>query len=263
MPTKARGCGQRVVGGIYAETNLSENGKPIEDFIVDPPVKVDVEAMGLAKIGVSLRPRGGVDKDNVVYDVWDRVGGAHYPNVADFIEEVRSMGASRRLPSTLDFARLSPRSRLILVHDRASIKNAASMRRTEWDEDRNPLAVPRFCPKHLDNHIVPVIEVEAGEVLATVGNPEMCAGLWYHDVEGGDRLHDPDKWPRAIERKMPGGFSYLASHPVDGFTRDYAPAIFLTLPVHTIAVIHGKNGEHENAMLRTLGAGLPITLEEE
>lgn len=32
-----RACGRRVRSGVYAENRLSEDGLPIEYFIVDPP----------------------------------------------------------------------------------------------------------------------------------------------------------------------------------------------------------------------------------
>jgi len=38
-----RGCGQRIRGGCYACTGLSPFGKPIEEFLIDPPISIDTE----------------------------------------------------------------------------------------------------------------------------------------------------------------------------------------------------------------------------
>lgn len=121
-----RGCGPaRDEGGIYAEVGLSPVGLPLSFFLVDPPIPVSCAALGLTPVGVTLIEREGVTH------VLDWVGSTHYPNVADFVEETLLFGLSRRLPQTLDFARLGPLSRIILVHGRAHIDNA-----WQYAEDR-------------------------------------------------------------------------------------------------------------------------------
>ena len=54
-----RACGRRVRGGVYAENRLSEDGLPIEYFIVDPPTPVELDELGLAPVGVQLIEVGG------------------------------------------------------------------------------------------------------------------------------------------------------------------------------------------------------------
>ena len=162
-PVLLRGCGERKRGGIYAECGLSPWGVPIEHFLVDPPQVVDAGALGLASIGVKLIEMHGA------LHVFDIVGAEHYPNVADFVEEVRVMGASRRLAKTLDFAKLTADSKLVLLHRRAHIDNAGDSFASlgTWPP-------PGWqCPKRLPEHQQPG------------SPPAMCAGLWWTDVDGG------------------------------------------------------------------------------
>lgn len=87
-----RGCGRRKPGGIYLETELSPFGKPIEDFLVDPPIPVDGDGWEfLTPIGQHL-----VQKENI-WHIADWVGSEYYPNVLDFVLETEQFGLSRRI----------------------------------------------------------------------------------------------------------------------------------------------------------------------
>lgn len=50
-----RGCGKRKQGGCYLTVNTSPDGTPIECFIVDEPVKVDLAELGISPRGIYLR----------------------------------------------------------------------------------------------------------------------------------------------------------------------------------------------------------------
>jgi hypothetical protein len=63
------------------------------------------------------------------------------------------LGISRRAPRTIDFARITPASRLLLAHPHAYIANAPEFP----CEER--------CPCHIAEHLVP-------------GFGDMCARLW-------------------------------------------------------------------------------------
>ncbi len=132
----ARGCAPRKSGGVYFECGFSPSGQPVEHFLCDPPVLVD--DWHLSPVGVQLIERNGVTH------IVDWVGSMHYPNVADFIEEVRRFGLSRRLSSKLDFSRITPQTRILLVHQRAYVDNFEEYQ--TWS-----------CPKHLPGHAVDVL----------------------------------------------------------------------------------------------------------
>src|SRR5262249_38923290 len=76
-----RQCGYRKKGGVYLTVPTSEDGAPIEYFLVDPPQPVELGALGIAPRGVHLIENEGV------WHVFDVVGQESYPNVADFVEE--------------------------------------------------------------------------------------------------------------------------------------------------------------------------------
>jgi hypothetical protein len=144
-----RGCGYRQPGGAYFAVPLGPRGRPIEGFLIDPPVVIDDPGrLRLASVGVTL-----IDRDGVTH-VIDIVGREHYPTVASFIDEARRLGISRRAPRTIDFARITRASRLLLAHGHADIANAAEFP----CEER--------CPCRIAEHLVP-------------GFGDMCARLWW------------------------------------------------------------------------------------
>jgi hypothetical protein len=108
---------------VYFETMLAPAGEghPVECFIKDPPMLLDTQAIGLTPIGTKIISMNGVNH------VFDWVGTSHYPNVADFVEEVRRFGASRRAAQNIDFSLLSPDSMLVLVHSRTVIDTVGTL----------------------------------------------------------------------------------------------------------------------------------------
>ena len=208
-----RGCGRRVVGGVYVEVKQGDGGMPVEAFLVDPPAIVTAQALGLIDKGVRL-----IEIENV-WHVFDIVGEKHYPYVADFVEEGRRMGFSRRLPENLDLTKLDPeQSRLVFLHRKALITNV---------EDAGFLHLEHLCPKGIEEH-------KAGRL------EEMCAGLWWHDLAAQNL--DAEGL-----RKLKSGAKYAAAiRPKGSAKPERALAIFMSLPITDLAVIRGRNPE-ENA----------------
>jgi len=245
---RSRGCGTRKQGAIYAECGLSIWGRPIEHFLVDPPRVSDAGALGLSSIGVKLVEVNGV------WHIFDIVGSEHYPNVADFIEEVRAMGASRRLARTLDFSRLTSDSKLVLLHRRAQIDNAGEY----FDAMGAWMPTGWHCPRHVPDH-------ESVRL-----PPAMCAGLWWVDIEAGAipahitrhitpsmcRMPDESRLT-AVARQMPS-FSYNAWARPDGIHPQYRLAIFMVLPITNLAVIRAGDGSHAEAQRAAEQGRLPV-----
>ena len=230
-----RGCGERKQGGIYGECGLSPFGRPLEDFLMDPPVAVDTEALGLSPIGVTLLPDGSTGATHIL----DWVGEDFYPNVTDMLEEIRRFGLSRRLPRTLDFARLDARSRMLLVHRRALLLDPAP-----YVADQT-----RLCPKGLPDH-------------APSAQPAPhCAALWWEDVQGGEAVAGSND-PRLLRRSLPS-FRYDARRAPDGAAGRTTPAIFASFPLSRLVVIDDPEGNTHAAALERAGlAQLPVELEE-
>jgi len=212
-----RGCGTRKQGAVYAECGNSKNGKPVEAFLLCPPVLVDDNALGLSPIGVKL----------IDGNVFDWVGSEYYPNVTDFIEEVRRFGMSRRIPKTFDFAKLDPDSRMILLHSKAFIdvpdyhhqdRIGGHALGQDWE----------WCP----------IGVHAKDYTG------MCAGLWWEDVKNKDRIEriGAKKDGRIVTVEMPS-FEYVAAIPPAG-KHEHSLAIFASFPITRLAVIRADDGSH-------------------
>jgi hypothetical protein len=247
IPTESigRACGRRIRGGVYAETRLSEDGLPIEYFIVDPPAPIDPGQLGLAAVGVKLieinvanAKRSLISKPALpacdgIHHIFDVVGQEFYPYPADYVEETRRLGASRRLPANLDFSRLGPGSRLMLIHARAVIENFSAYPQPPQVE----------CPKGIEAH-------------ALCPLPEMCAGLWWHD------LPDQPDDSGLVLRQIEGGTQYRGYPRPEGLAPIYQHGVFLSLPISNLAVI--KGGEATERNFRAASAsGLPVFLEQE
>lgn len=238
-----RGCGDsRIAGGIYAETSHGPGGLPIEAFLMDPPI-IPREGMEIAQRGVNLLRQDVADGKGgtrVVWHLMDWVGEQHYPNVADFVEEVRRLGLSRRIQSTFAFDLLSPESRILLIHPRAFVANWKAY----WDVYA-PSRQGWKCPKCLATHV-------QGEV-----GP--CACIWWRDVEGGVQSA---MQPTEVVRSIPSG-QYIAWPAPEGVEGEYVPAFFLSLPIGRIAVVKAPDGSHTQALDKAKGARIRVDEVEE
>lgn len=108
-----RGCGKRQTDGLYICSGLSEFGKPLENFLIIPP-------LNCRKIGLKWSRNFQVTKDKGgVWHLIDWVGENNYPCVWDFIEEVRRKGVSRRINKSFDLRKLTRQSRIYFAHPKA------------------------------------------------------------------------------------------------------------------------------------------------
>lgn len=236
-----RGCGTRVKGGVYIETMLGPNGCPLECFMKDPPIAIDADAIGLSHIGSRI-----VERNGVTY-VFDWVGESFYPNVTDFIEEVRRYGASRRMSANLDWSKLSPESKLVLVHSRAVYDMTDQMREVIqlYHSQICPLATKMFHDGLQNVNIF------------THGATQQCARHWWYDHDQQEQLTAGETYTRT----MPS-FEYKAVTRVQ--TPTYAPGIFLVLPIHRVAVVRDEGTDsHVQTIEKVsdkLGGAFPVEL---
>lgn len=262
----ARGCGTRKAGGTYVEVGLSPFGKPLEHFIIDPPFRLTPElreALGISPIGVSL-----TEIEPGMVNIMDWVGETYYPNVADFLEEVRNFGLSRRLElQASDFAKITPQSKLFLIHPRAWIDQFNDYYHGILNDTGTFHGEPGgfYCPKDLSYHRLS----DADEDWAwphAIDDPkqdEMCAGLWWQDITGGTEDWEDGASERRVLRDMPS-FDYLAHHrPIDQ-APTYTPAMFAWFVPSRIVVVEDKEGgKHEAALDKASSSNIPVELVEE
>jgi hypothetical protein len=187
-------------------------------LVLDPPVPIDPEMLGLQTVGMKMVERNGV------YHLMDWVGVNHYPNVADFVEEAIRIGVSRRVPSNIRIDLLTEDSRLLLVHERAQLDGRADMLRN------GPF---RTCPMGRDEHNHSV-----------QGMVNMCARFWWDDLEGGTEVQTGG---REVVRALADGHSYGGRRRLLGTAiPERMPAIFASLKLARFAVIVDRqNRTHE------------------
>lgn len=250
-PMMARACGRRKKGGIYSECPLGESGKPIEEFLFDPPAPLNID---LAPQGVKMIEREGV------WHLVDWVGSSHYPNVADFVEEVRRMGMSRRLPQTTPFERLTLRSQHFLVHSRAIVAHPEMYRPPRVGVDTNDTLSrgPYQCPKNIASHVAGV------EVRESFHHP-MCAGIWWEDLDPFELFIEPSvPGSRIVTREIPCGTYEGLCSPGDPKQREYVPGYFAAFPIWNLQVIRDpEHGRHEAALENAARAGIDVEVADE
>jgi hypothetical protein len=318
----ARQCGYRKEGGTYATVPHAPGGMPLEYFMVCTPVKIDAEEYRLNPKGVGVNlidvPEtcqtcggggktmitergealvddeireahtildcsrcGGLGLETVTH-VFDIVGAENYPNVADFLEEARRMGVSRRLELEGEdqYARLTRRSRLILLHRRAVIENPLEY----WGymtKGERAQYLDKGCPLHRPLHCSPAtLDDQRGH----------CAGLYWHDIEPGDSKPEPNEVgvtvsqgigftkdarvmvqtpielsparpaDRRVRRTLASG-SYIAYERAPEILPRYALGIFAIFPLAKIEVIDPA-GKFKEKVKRARASKVDVSIEE-
>jgi len=212
-----RGCGFREDGGIYSMCLLSTRGTPIEEYLVDPPLVIDINEIGLSSIGVKL-----IQNEEGYWDVWDVVGSNNYPNACDMIEEIKRLGMSRRLPSTLEFDKLTLISKHILIHARG------------YTEQFNEFDRYESCPKSIFNH-------------DRIWPTEMCIGRYY------DALIEAEKEGDHVVRTIPCK-SYIGYSLPENLEIEWKHAVFMSLPITCLHVV-GDSEKSDNSYEKATEAG--------
>lgn len=216
-------CGAgRTAGSVYVECGVPLHGTPIERFLHDPPVPVDPVQLGLSAQGVSSFR----DEQGVLHLV-DWVGESHYAYPADFIEEARSMGVSRKIPVNTDLRGLTAASKLILLHASASVENAKAV---SLDSEVR-------CP---NNQHLP---------------GEDCCGLHWVVPEAND---GPDYRKLADGKYILTPRLFKRPAPVLSF------GYFMAVPITNVTVIRNHDGTvDERAQASANRAGVPVVHADE
>jgi hypothetical protein len=268
-----RGCGSRQEGGIYIECGLSEWGEPLEKFILDPPVPVPVE-FKLPTQGVGSFERNGI------FHAADRIGAKFYPNAADFTEEVRRFGLSRRIPKNFPFEILSERSKIFVAHPKGLVTNWAGLR------TNSPVYPSWICPKCKVEHkpaellgaLSAIRDKEEADAFAA---RNCCAGVWFETLLGGDEIalaaqtpgynrRSRTQWDgnpldtlsnRLVVRKMPS-FEYVGFKAPRGFEPNFVEAFIASFPISNLCVIRARDNSHIEAIDRAKAASLPVEVAD-
>jgi hypothetical protein len=212
-----RGCGERKSGGVYAECGLSAHGLPLDSFLVDPP-QPPPEGLDIVNKTQIWQAQGGTCH----LLIW--VGESHYAYVADYIEETRRFGASRKLNPNLDFSRLTPgESKMVLVHPRVINMN--------WDTQTPVEQCRKEVPGHADR-----------TEMTNTPSEGPCLYKTYELIpeEAGENI-TPDGEDLVMCLRSFASTTYMY-HPTGEDASGLAPGIFAILPLHGFALIKDSDG---------------------
>lgn len=178
-----RECGDsRTDGGVYIEgPGYGPGGRPVEDFLIDPPRPIELAAYGITPVGQHL-----VEFDGVTH-VADVVGETYYPYPWDYVREVgHGSGVSRKTSlGPAQLALLTPgKSRLMLLHRKAWLDNRADVAGLLSAQPApENLGWGDFgCPQHQQGHGREMLAGWAADDFVA-GDLPCCVGLWRFAVD--------------------------------------------------------------------------------
>jgi hypothetical protein len=259
-----RGCGEREPGGVYIECGLSPYGRPLEEFLVDPPLpppegKGKEELANKPQLWVRTARTDPADPsteyvvmnpgtEQPIVDLLLWIGAEFYPYVSDYIEEVRRFGASRKLNPNLDFSQITRWSRMILIHPYAL--------NTLWQEQQRP----RTCAKSIPGHALlerddeggehglgwqdedEALEADAGSEAPLDAHTGPCLSKCYEliPVEAAQNAPAPGETAPFCLREI--GSTIYSYRPTGESAAGLRPGIFAALPITGFALIQMSDG---------------------
>lgn len=228
-PGVQRGCGRRVEGGVYFETATGPDGIAIENFWCDPPAPWEYETE--SKVGQEI-----VQPNEDVPHVVDHIGTSHYAYPCDLLEEVRVHGLSRRVSKNFDFGRLTPDSRIILIHDRAVATSPPACMEHAQDKIAEEADTLEQRDRVFRRHRSRCALFETGST-KHIRNPSEhpCTRHWYLDAPattGG------------LTRKV--GDTYFQVSTEGDPQIETETGVIASFPIHRLCVIESADGSHSD-----------------
>ena len=267
----ARGCGRRVEAGVYLECGVGPHGRPLEWFLADPPVPMEMSK----KLGVEVVRTW----DGRVH-LLDWVGESHYPFASDVLEEGRRFGFSRRVPRSLDLSSLTATSRLLLVHAKGLVANQKELRAFMDPHYDTPYRAGRLKPAH--EHHCGHLERTGSTQHYESGEHACTRYLWAVRPATEVHAHLPGSLstrPVGDRGLAPGESAVYACRHASIRYRVYplspdapepvfASALIASLPITNVSVVKARDGSHAGTlrevrrMLEGKGGGLKIAVSE-
>lgn len=249
-----RGCGTRTAGGCYLECGTGYGGRPLEFFLSDPPIPMTCDT----KVGVELIERGGV------VHVMDWIGEQHYPHAADFLEEGRRLGFSRRIPRTLDLSRLTAESRILVVHAHGLVVNHQALRpfmpepyNEAYDEHGIRKSAHKHHCGHLEQTAIPA------HYKPHLRKNACTRDLW--TLPPAARVEDGTP-PRYLREFASVSYEVFPLAP-DAPAPETTSALVASLPITNVSVVKAQDGSHTGTLAKvremlTWEGGLKISVTE-
>jgi hypothetical protein len=246
-------CGHRIGGGTYVVTDVENtvvhwesNGKefkrPLDTFIHDPPVHIDIKDLGLSAQGINVLPR---PDGSGIYDAFDIVGAQDYPYFPDWYHETLFMGTSRRWEGNEQGkALLTSKSKIHHIFRNGTILNTGDFH-TERATDK----ICRSKNPHHQNIPVEMLDFAP-----------CCTDLLWESIS--IRQCDRKIKGRAFERTHPSLSPYIAFTPPEDIDTNFDWAICVSLPITQFEVVKGNSYEDALKLLESLGNGIPYLTKD-
>lgn len=231
-----RGCGNLVPGGAYASVPKAEGGLPIEHYLADEMIGINPYDVGLSAMGMTP-----FESDGVTH-LFDWVGSKYYHFPADFIEEARLLGISRRMSKNLPWDKFTEESRLLLVHQRGGIANVEEIRESELS---NLTVHGGRCPKYKCSCAADTKIMGEHEVSGYNGS---CAALHWHMPDGSYFFKDAQSYRDQPETSI----RYKVAPQIIPFV--YSPAIFMISQFNIFVYRDEVDNTHEGMLTRVRSA---------
>ena len=231
----SRGCGTRTSGGVYLECGTGYGGRPLEFFLADPPIPLTCDT----KLGVQL-----IERDGVVH-VLDWIGEQHYPNCADFLEEGRRLGFSRRISKTLDLSRLSAESRILIVHAKGLVVNYQALRPFMPEPFHTACSAQGKHPRAYEHHCGYLERTGRPDHYRPEAYTHACTrNLWA--LPPASRVDDgaPPHYLREFASVSYEVFPLAPDAPVPETTS----ALVASLPITNISIVKAQDGSHTGTL---------------
>ncbi len=239
-----RGCGEREPGGVYCECGLSPRGRPLEDFLLDPPLPIPdgLDLPNKPQLWQRVLPTGEAlldEQGQPIYDLLIWVGAEHYEYCPDYLEEIRRFGASRKLNPNLDLSLLSQASRMILAHPKVI--------NTVWQEQ----SPPQECRKDIPGHAATPVP-EAGEE----DEEAWDEGAWDEDewMREEEKANGASERTRAIALAHPALPEQLPAQSNETHTGPCLFKVWELIPQEAAQTTISVEGEERPLCLREIGS---------
>ena len=233
-----RGCGKRKQGGLYLCCGLGPGGRPIEEFVIDPPIPWENGHFQ----GAEIRQRA-----DGIYDVLLWVGEEFYPFVPDFVEEARRLGISKKVSPDIDFSMMTPyQSRIILVHPR-----------TITDDGYSVLAIEDGCVPHIPRPDKKRPECDH-PLTRDARKPNCTFALWDLSSMEDKKNHELEEVADTTMEITTPSCKYKVMIPFARETISYTPGMFLAVPFTHFEYVN-KKGTIPTKVADKLGGNIDHT----
>ncbi len=257
-----RGCGEREPGGVYAESGLSPRGRPLEEFLFDPPLPIPegLDLINKPQLWQRMLASGepALDENDLpIFDLLIWVGEEHYPYCCDMIlahPHVLNMQWQEQRPP-LDCKKAVPGHDAALAASDDEVEGATS----EAEEEMSLSAFAYRAGDHAGAPLpaLPLEALRTGPCLFKLWEliPREAAQtvIDVAEEEAGERHPGTAPLPLCL-REI--GSTIYQYRPTGESADGLVPGLFAALPITGFALIRYHDGSVDDRAKAKILAGL-------